>query len=222
MVYRKRRRRRRRRGRMKRRRRSVFSRPLLGNTQGVRLDFAWAGQLVTDPSSTIGVTKTFTLNNPFECEVGVTGSIAEGLGNFSSLWQDCLVVGAKASLSYCPGAIQHALVYWAETSLINKNLQPSIEPASIVQGRHTSYRVLAPNPGAASALTLTRKYSAKKFHGVTDLKDNEDLKCLAGFPPANPAWLNTAATTTHGASFNPTDTLVKISYFCVWSNPVNP
>ncbi len=214
--------RRRRRRMMKRRRKSVFNRPLLGNTQAVRLDYAFAGQIFDDATSTIGVIKTFSLDNPFLPEPGVTGSTVRGLSNFSSMWQDCLVVGAKASISLLPGSVQHALVYWCETSLENKLGQPSISPADIVNGRHTSYRTLAPNPGAASPLVLTRKYSAKKFHGVKDLKDNVELKCLNGFPPTIPTWLNISGVTTHGATFNPTDIMVKIQYLCIWSNPVNP
>ncbi len=222
MARKRRRSRRRRRRMMKRRRRSVFSRPLLGNNQAVRLDYAWAGQIFDDASSTIGIIKTFSLNNPFEPEPGVPGSTVLGLSNFSSLWQDCLVVGAKMSLSLLPGSVQHAMVYWCETSLLNKLGQPSIDPATVVQGRHTSYRVLAPNPGAASPLTLTRKYSAKKFHGIKDLKDCLELKCVNGNPPVTPTFANFSGVTTHAATFNPTDVMVKISYLCYWSNPVNP
>ncbi len=214
--------RRRRRRMMKRRRKSVFSRPLLGNTQAVRLDYAFAGQIFDDATSTIGVISTWSLDNPFQPQPGVTGSTVRGLSNFSSMWQDCLVVGAKASISLLPGSVQHALVYWCETSLENKLGQPSISPADIVNGRHVSYRTLAPNPGAASPLVLTRKYSAKKFHGVKDLKDNVELKCLNGFPPTIPTWLNLSGVTTHGATFNPTDIMIKIQYLCIWSNPVNP
>ncbi len=215
-----------RRRRRPRRRRRYKPRPmksLMGQSKVLRHKWAFAGQLGV--SSNLCVTESFRLLSPFDPKLSgpITQPQPLGFSQMASIFDNCQVLGVKATLIYLPSSAQHNVVFWSEISTEPRQGQPSINLQSILDRKNTNYTFLATNEGNATKQVLHRKMNPKQYFNVTDIKDNELLKCIpANSAAADDIFLNTGFSSSHaglGTSVVGNDYVVLLSYIINWFAP---
>jgi len=185
-----------------------------------------AGQIIVQLGD-IAPVHTYRLNSIFDPDVvpGPGQRSVLGYDQLSALFNTNQVIGSKATVTFFPSLNQHGIIVYANKDLENQNGQPALSLPTILSKRNVRYRYYAAGRSGGERTVVSINYSPKRFHAIKDLKDNEDLKSLGGTAlPDLQAFLNFGYAKTHvgGGVLLNMDFVVQISYFVLWSGPINP
>ena len=222
----------RRRYKSKRRRRRSYSmrrrkrRPrripvLLGKSHVCAHKYADATQLLVDTVAGISVVKTYRANAISQPQPAVPDQ-PSGFAQMSALFNKHTVIGSKITLTCLPSQNQHARAFYIATELVNRQGQASFDLDQILAQRFVRYAVYSPGDGGGWKPRITSKLSPKKYLGLKDLKDNDQVSALGEGLPEQRVFWNVAMGPTHGTPLQTCDVIIQISYSVLWSDPITP
>ncbi len=210
--------RRRKRRRMFRRRRIPV---LMGNQHVCSHKYSDATQLLVDSVAGLSIVKSYRANSASSPNVDSSAQ-PSGFAQMSQLFAKNTVIGSQITLTCLPSAGQHARAFYIATELISRLGQPSFNLDEILAQRFVRHCVYSPGDGAGWRPRITSKFSPKKYFGVKDLKDNDQLQAFGdGLPPQQGFW-NVAMAPTHSTVLQTCDVIVQIKYVVLYTDPISP
>ncbi len=217
--YRRKRRMRRKPRRRYRRKRRIPT--LLGNQKAVQHKFVDATQLLVDSVGGISVVKTYRANcmaqpNP------ASPDQPNGFNQMIQLFNKHTVIGSKLTLTCLPSQNQHARAFYIATELQNRLGQASFDLDQILGQRFVRYTVYSPGDGGGWRPRITARFSPKKYLGLKDLKDNDQISATGQELPESRVFFNCGMGPTHSQALQTCDVIVQITYLCLWESPITP
>lgn len=167
-----------------RRYRKLDMQRVVPNSKLVRFKYA---QLITlDPATDTMQTANFRANSIWQPDYGLLTGNHKPLGydEWKIFYDHYAVVGSKITATFLPsggGAESNSAfvgVHLRDTPAVTANLQTMIE-------QENTYHKVLTNAGATSRAKASCTYSAKKFLGIKDIKDN--ITRVGAQMTANPA-----------------------------------
>ncbi len=207
---------------MRRRKRRPRRIPVLMGKQHVcSHKYSDATQLLVDSVAGLSIVKSYRANSASSPNVD-TSQQPNGFAQMSQLFAKNTVIGSKITLTCLPSAGQHARAFYVATELISRLGQPSFNLDEILAQRFVRYCVYSPGDGAGWKPRVTTKFSPKKYFGVKDIKDNDQLQAFGDGLPAQQAFFNVAMGPTHSQALTTCDVIVQISYTVLYTDPITP
>ena len=216
--YSRKRRPRKRRRRMARRRRIPV---LLGNQKLVSHKFTDATQLLVDSVAGLSIVKTYRANCISQPNPSTPDQV-NGFAEMSALFQNSCVVGSRITLTCLPSQNQHARAFYIATELINRLGQPSFDLDQILAQRFVRSTVYSPGDGGGWRPKITAKFSPRKYFGLRDLRDNDQISAIGEAIPELEAYFNVSQSPTHSTALQTCDIIVQIQYAVLWTHPRTP
>lgn len=218
---RKRRFKRRRRMVRKRRRRKRRIPVLLGKTHVCSHKLVVATQLAVDTIGGLSITQTIRANSAANPVVGGTAQ-PNGFSQMNALFDKNTVIGSKITLTALPSQNQHARAFYIATELVNRFGQPSFQLNEVLAQRFVRYCVYSPGDGNGWKPRITTKLSPKKYLGLKDLKDNDQVTAVGEGIPEQVIFWNVAMAPTHAVSLQTCDAIIQVEYTVLYTNPITP
>jgi len=169
-----------RRRRYRRSRRSRFTSTLIPTTKAVKLRYV---ESVSQDSSTPGniVFRRFNLNSLFDPSVSTGGHQPMGFDIWSEFYSEYIVVGAKVTLKINPTT---------NNSIIGMTLLPSAatmptDSRVLCEQKYTKFIPVSSQSAPSKFLKYT--YSPKRWFGVSNVTDNDELWAKTDENPAESA-----------------------------------
>lgn len=222
----------RRRYKSKRRRRRSYSmrrrkrRPrripvLMGNQHVCSHKFVDATQLIVDSVGGISVVKCYRANALAQ-PLPANPSQPNGFQQMVQLFNKHTVIGSKITMTCLPSLGQHSRAFYIATELVNRTGQASFNLDEILAQRFVRYCVYSPGEGSGWKPRITAKLSPKKYLGLKDIKDNDQVSALGEGLPVQQVFWNVAMGPTHGTPLQTCDVIIQISYSVLWTDPITP
>ncbi len=205
----------------RRRRRPRRIRTLLGKTAVCSHKLVVPTQLQVDTVGGLSIIQTLRANsaaNP------VVGSSVQPLGfaQMNALFDKNTVLGSKLTLTCLPSQNQHARAFYATLELANRFGSPSFNLAEVLSRRFARYCVYSPGDGGGWKPRVTSKCSVKKFFGVKDLRDNNELSAIGEGLPTQVVHWNIGMAPSHATSLQTCDAIIQVSYAVLYTQPITP
>ncbi len=205
----------------RRRRRKRRIPVLLGSSRAVQHKFVDATQILVDNVGGISVVKTYRANcmaqpNP------TSPDQPNGFNQMIQLYNKHTVIGSKITLTCLPSGGQHARAFYVATELVNRLAQASFDLDQILGQRFVRYAVYSPGEGAGWRPRITSKCSIKKYLGVKDLRDNDQISATGQELPESRIFWNLSQAPTHSNPLQTCDVIVQITYLTLWEQPITP
>ena len=225
MARRRSRKRRRPKRRPRKRRRTRMNKTLFGNSQLVKMKYVDSGQ-ITVSLLDIAPVHSYRLNSIFDPNPvpSTTDRSVLGYEQLAPLFNTSQVIGSRATVTFFPGLNQHGVIMYANKNLLNQTGQPALSLPTILSERNVRYRYHSTARQGGERSVVSINYSPKAFHGIKDVRDNEDLKSVNDTLPLLQAYVNFSYAKTHigGQPITSMDYVIQIEYAVLWSGPVSP
>ncbi len=170
-----------------------------------------ATQLVVDGVGGLSVVKAYRANSASNPKVDSSDQ-PNGFAQMSQLFAKNTVIGGKITLTALPSAGQHARAFYIATELVNRFGQPSFDLDQILAQRFVRYCVYSPGDGAGWKPRITSKFSPKRYLGLKDIKDNDQVQAFGDGLPQQQVFWNVAMGPTHTQALATCDAIIQISY----------
>jgi len=162
-----------------------------GNKKLVKLRYVEEFQLDTGLASTL--TQIYRANSVFDPNFTWVGHQPMMFDGWATLYNRYVVFGSRASCVYTPSEVKDNTTAYYGFFLSSDPSFPSVsmQPSQILEQRNTGrYRIAGAYNSAQNIgpRAVFKKFSAKKYFGVSDVKDNEHLGALVTTNPLNPAY----------------------------------
>ncbi len=205
----------------RRRRRSRKIPVLMGNQRVCAHKFVDATQILVDSVGGISVVKTYRANclaqpNP------ASPDQPNGFQQMVQLFNKHTIIGAKLTLTCLPSGGAHARAFYVATELVNRLGQASFDLDQILGQRFVRYCVYSPGNGTGWRPRISTNFSPKKYLGLKDLKDNDQISALGEELPVQRVFWNISQAPTHSNPLTTVDVIVQISYSVLWTDPITP
>lgn len=189
----------------------------------------YSQETILDPSNvSIIVNHTFRANSIFDPDYSGGGHRPLYSSTYDTLYKRYRVLGAKIT-AYATPQISGTTVpmVWG-INLLKDPIMPYTAVDTLYEANRTSKFNLAGgrSMGAAQNLkSMSKTYSAKQFHGVTNVKDNDNLSgltggTLVGSNPQQLAYFIVWATNVNGNDPDPQPVRVVIDYIVSYYDPI--
>lgn len=158
----------------------------------------------------------YSCNGLFDPTTAVGGHQPLGFDQMTQLYDHYTVLGAKATIRFFSGddATSGSNMCYA---YVNDDSTPITTYDTVMEQNKGVVKPLT-SANAAQTCTIVQKFSAKKFFGVTDIKDNSQLKGSSGANPVDGAFFIIGAQGI-ASSIDPTTVYcnITIDYITLWS-----
>lgn len=215
--------------RRRRRRRRYIPKSLFGDSKAVVLKYCDAGQFTQNagPGAVNWTVKSYSCINSKFPDFGNNTLHPAGWAQMRPLYERALVIGSKCTLTTLAGTNTHPSIQYIDKQIDNFDGNNSQLVRRVLNNRNVRYAWTCQARGGQSRARVSMTFSPKKFFHVKDVRDNEQLSCntSAAQPgPEQEAWYNVGMSTTHitAAALNPVDYVVELSYYVLFTNPINP
>lgn len=159
----------------------------------------------------------YSCNSLFDPTSAVGGHQPLGFDQMTVLYDHYTVIGAKATIRFFSDSDSPSLGANMCYSYVNDDSTAVLTYDTVLeQGKGVVKSLTTANSGGTC--TVTQKFSAKKFFGITDVKDNEQLKGTASTSPAEQAFFvvgaqGVSAATNPGAIY----CNITVDYITIWT-----
>jgi len=92
----------------------------------------------------------------------------------------------------------------------------------ILARRYTRYCVISSGPGTGWKPRVTQTCSPKKFLGLKDIRDNDEVSALGDSLPEKEIFFNYAMAPTHSTEMQTIDVIAQVSYVVLYTDPITP
>ena len=205
----------------KRRRRSRRIPVLLGKSHVCSHKLVVANQLLVDSVAGLSITQTIRANSAAIPVVG-SGVQPNGFAQMSAMFNKSTVLGCKMTLTVLPSTGQHSRAIYIEKTLVNRFGTPSFVLNEILARRYTRYCVISSGPGTGWKPRVTQTCSPKKFLGLKDIRDNDEVSALGDSLPEKEIFFNYAMAPTHSTEMQTIDVIAQVSYVVLYTDPITP
>jgi len=174
-------------------------------------------QILIDPGTLSASGYAFRANCCFDPDYQSTGHQPMGFDQWGAFYQKFVVLGAKITVTPLAGDTTSS----ASSGIVSVNLQRTpfidLNINQQIEQKHSRYTTL--QLGFKSR-PITVKYSAKKFEGVKDVSDNDDLYGTQSASPSKQSYFVIAAYAAQPSSdVLPIRMQVKIQYIVMFKDP---
>lgn len=198
--------RRRLRNKKRRPRRNYISRVPIANTAVVKMPYTQ--QISLNPGIGTTTYNVFRANSIFDPDYSGTGHQPRSRDEYASLYENYTVLGAKVKATFIPNGYNYVVGVGLNNAVATT---PPSTSANAAEDPQYTTRIL--NYAADSNMTITKTYSAKRFHGVKNIMDDGNQKASMGSNPANDPAFVILCGPADNASDNPAlICYVEISY----------
>lgn len=162
-------------------------------------------------------TAVFNLSHMHDPDFTGGGHQPYGYDTFNSLYKEYIVVGAKVTATCVNNDISYPLVFC--TQIRDSVTAELLDINNMIEQGKSSYIILS-DQQAQTPRKIFAKYSAKSFWGVTDIKDDDDLKGRGSTAPVKQAYCHISVQSLNTA-VDPANTSVHVlvEYVAVWRTP---
>jgi len=196
-------------------------------SQVVRLRYSQ--ETILDPSNiSVIVNHTFRANSIFDPDYSGGGHRPLYCDTYDTLYKRYRVLGAKINAYTTPQSSATTVPMVWGVNLLKDPIMPYTAIDTLYEANRTSKFNLAGGRSMGASQNLkqcSKTYSAKQFHGVTNMKDNESLSgltggTLVGSNPQTLAYFIVWATNVNGNDPDPQPVRVVIDYIVQYYDPL--
>ncbi len=194
---------------------------LLGKSHACSHKLVVATQLQVDSVAGLSITQTIRANSASNPVVGSSAQ-PNGFAQMSQLFAKNTVIGSKITLTALPSDGQHARAFYIATELVNRFGAPSFNLNEILAQRFVRYCVYSPGAGTGWKPRITTKLSPKKYLGLKDIKDNDQVQAFGDGLPDQQIFFNIGMSPTHTQPLATCDAIIQVSYTVLYTDPITP
>lgn len=165
-----------------------INRPVMPDTVMVKLRYHT--NILLDPAAGLAANHFFRANGIYDPDYTGVGHQPMGMDQWAAFYQHFQVLGSRLTARF----VSQSDAASTGTALAGVGLQRSATSVasvdSVVEARDANTRIMT-SANAKQDITVTRNFSAKRFFGVKDVRDNDHLQGLcSGSDPAQVAYFN--------------------------------
>lgn len=179
-----------------------------------------------DPGAGLTASYTFRANSVFDPDFSGVGTQPMAFDQWASIYERYCVVGARMKIYITPAVVNNngnpcymGITLGPHTD----NLSRFTTIANILESKHTRGWQLVNNSntviGRSGMKTLSRKFSAKKAFGITNVLDDSDYGAAVSANPANQHYFQVWAASIGGNDPSLIDMTVMIDYIVMFQDP---
>lgn len=178
--------------------------------------------ITLNPSIATNVSHIFRANSIYDPDQTGIGHKPMGTDQFNTFYDHYTVVGSKITATFMSGSGSASAGTAICGVLLKDNLTTINTPERIAEAGNSSFRVLT-NSSATGKTKVSAYYSATKFFGLKDIRDNRDLiGSQFSASPTEDALFHVWASPHNGSvDPNPIDVMVTITYRVLLSERKN-
>ena len=169
-----------------------------------------------NPNAAFSTAYVFRANSIFDPDRTGTGHQPLGRDEWSNFYNHVTVLGSRIKATFVPRGSTATTSSGLVAITLKANDTVSVDPITpLLEAKGAKWAYMGLGNATAKGTTLRNYFSAKKFFGVTDVNDNNDLKAAVGFNPAEQAYFHVQVGPQDGlADAQPIDVIVQIDYIC--------
>lgn len=194
---------------------------LLGKSHVCSHKLVVATQLSVDTIGGLSITQTIRANSAANPVVGGTAQ-PNGFAQMNALFDKNTVIGSKCTLTALPSDGQHARAFYIATELVNRFGAPSFQLNEVLAQRFVRYCVYSPGSGNGWKPRVSVKLSPKKYLGLKDIRDNDQVTAIGEGIPQQVVFWNIAMAPTHATSLQTCDAIIQCEFIVLYNNPITP
>lgn len=165
-------------------------------------------QISLNPLTAVTAYNVFRANSIFDPDATGTGHQPLSRDEYASLYENYTVLGAKCTATFIPNGYSYVVGVGLNNAA---GTTPPATAARVAEDPQYSHRIM--NYASDKTVSITRTYSAKRFHGIKDVMDDANQKATMGSNPANDPAFVVICGPADNTSDNPAVTVyVEISY----------
>ncbi len=213
--------RRRRRRRRPRKRQSITRQLKPGYSDSQVVTLKYADVVTLDPGAAgAAANHVFSANGVFDPDITGTGHQPLAFDQWANFYNHVTVIGSRISVSYVSGSNSVSTGSLICGIDLSAGTTLEVNMNTLRERGRANYRIMTSADSGRAMTTVHKGYSAKKFHGRTDILDNDDLQGTFSSNPAEQAFYHVFA----GPTDNATDSTafsaqVLIEYICIMREP---
>lgn len=200
----------------RKRRNYAPSSSILGSRRVVKMRYNWNGQLQTGAAGVAGV-QVFAANGLYDPDITGVGHQPRGFDQLMTLYAYATVIAAKCSVTFMPADGQAN--NYIGGILLSETATADGDFSNIMENRNRVYKPITVN---SEGRTLTKKFSTKKFMGVSHPMSEYSLRTSAAANPAQMAYFHVFVGNPSFADGGAVEASIVLEYICVFSEPQNP
>lgn len=166
-------------------------------------------------------TDTYVLraNSAFDPDYSFGGHQPRGWDQISQLYGKYVVLGSKLTVTFNNNLTTPAIVGVAEMATPTATTHNEY-----VEGvNRVTYKQLSGNNGSSNQVTIVEKHSPKRFFGISNVKDDDNLRAVTTANPINNAYwhmfyYDMGMATVNNAVFY----TYQMEYIILFSEPIRP
>jgi len=184
-----------------------------------RTKVRYCTSVVIDPSiSSIG-SHVFSANGLYDPDITGTGHQPLGFDNLMALYDHYTVLGSKLTATFIAPTTSVTTSASNVGVLLDDNSTAYTTLESIREQGRVHYRTMTVS-GSSNPSKITKFYSAKKFHGLINVQDNEDYKGDSAANPAEQAYFQVFVEPVNNSyDISAVNVQIQIDYIVVFSEP---
>lgn len=165
-----------------------INRPVMPDTVMVKLRYHT--NILLDPSVGLAANHFFRANGIYDPDETGSGHQPMGMDQWATFYNHFQVLGSRCTARFVSQADAAA----SGTALAGVGLQRDTtavtNPDAVVEARDANTRIMT-SANAKQEISVSRNFSAKRFFGVKDVRDNDHLQGLcSGSDPGQTAYFN--------------------------------
>lgn len=188
----------------------------ISDSQIVKLRYA--DMVRIDSVAGVADGNVWSANSIFDPNRTGVGHQPLGHDEWQLFYNHATVLGSKITATFMPTSSDVILGNSCCSIKVMGNNTLDTNIYSTLEQTGSSWKLLGNSAAAGKGVTITKYFSAKKFFGVTDVKDADNLRGTFGANPADEAYFHVQHTGLNGTD-NPAavDVVVTIEYICLLS-----
>lgn len=174
----------------------------------------YATQVSINPAAGVGTSALFSANGIYDCEVAVGGHQPRGHDELFAAYDHVRVVGSKLSALFANNTNDPNLVgvYLTDsTTTISNHIE-------LMERPRTRFKVMGDGTSGPNTLTLTKKFSAKRFFGKAARTD-DIYRGDVNNNPTEQAYFGVYVGPTDSAADVGQVVQIVIDYICIFTEP---
>lgn len=177
----------------------------------------YAESFTLDPSISTTAHVAYKANAMYDPTDALGGHQPLGFEQLTPIYNYYTVIGAKATITFFSGSDSPSTGPVMCYAYLNDDNSPVNTYDTVLEQGTGRVKPLTSNTSGGSC-TIVQKFSAKKYFGVTDIKDNDDLR---GHQTADPSQMAFFIIGAQGVSSAVDPTVIRcnviIEYIAIWS-----
>lgn len=177
-------------------------------------------QIAIDPSTGGSASATYNAGGCFDPRVNLGGLQPRGFDQWMAFYEHFVVLGSKITCMYQTTGLQPSDGNGIVGIYLKANSSQEIQSIpELIEQQNSTYAPIGP-VGGRNAVTLSKKYSAKRFLGRSNVLSDPTLKGTINGDPSESAYYEiVVGPSSNGDNLGSVRILVKIEYIVAFIEP---